>query len=207
MSEGYWKQPVSWNRSAESQGKKLKVFCSSMADVFESHPDVASERLKLWELIEATPYLIWQLLTKRPHNILAMVPKRWKSCFPSNVWAMTTTEDQQWFDVRAKQLKKVPATVLGFSCEPLLGEIKLGKVLDGIEPERLWMIAGGESSNSPLKCRPTQHSWFVGLRDQCKQRGIPFFFKQWGNRHEDGVYTGEKSYRLLDGKEWSQFPP
>ncbi|MEK7856946.1 MAG: DUF5131 family protein, partial [Acidobacteriota bacterium] len=163
-------------------------------------------RQKLWPLIEQTPNLIWQLLTKRPQNIMRMVPKHWSSGFPDNVWVMTTAENQQWFDIRAKHLRAVPAKILGFSCEPLLGPIDIGAALDGLDPARIWIIAGGESSNCAVKCRPSRYVWFASLRDQCQQRGIPFFFKQWGNRHEDGKYTNDKSYRLLDGREWNEFP-
>ena len=158
-------------------------------------------------VIEQTPNLIWQLLTKRPQSILQMVPEHWRERFPNNVWAMTTPENQEWFDIRVKHLIKVPASVLGFSCEPVLGPIEFGTALDGIDPKRLWVIGGGESSQDKLHCRPTKHEWFTRLRDQCVERSIPFFFKQWGNFHEDGAYhAGEKSYHLLDGVTWDQFP-
>jgi protein gp37 len=204
MSEAYWQKPMSWNRKAQRLGKPIKVFCSSMADVFEDHPQVEPERQKLWPLIEATPHLTWQLLTKRPHNILRMIPERWRSGLPANVWCMTTAETQAWFDYRAKYLLKVPAVVLGFSCEPLLSTIRL-QALAGFDPKRLWIIAGGESGHK-TQCRPTKPEWFAALRNQCQEFEIPFFFKQWGNRHEDGEYTNDKSYRLLDGREWNQFP-
>jgi len=206
LSDSYWKTPLGWNSTAARKGQKLKVFCSSMADVFEEHADLESERLKLWPLIEQTPNLIWQLLTKRPHNIMRMIPARWATQCPENIWAMTTAENQTWFDARARHLKSVPAKVLGFSCEPLLGPIDFGSTFDGIDPRRVWIIAGGESSKTEAKCRPTRYEWFAALRDQCQQRGIAFLFKQWGNRHEDGAYTNSKSYRLLDGREWNAFP-
>lgn len=206
MSEEYWKQPLSWNRAAARQGRCTKVFCSSMADVFEDHADVRAEQPKLWKLIEQTPNLIWQLLTKRPENVMAMVPESWRAGFPPNVWMMTSTENQQRFNERVGHLKKVPAIVLGFSCEPLLSTIEIGDAVHGVDPKKLWFIAGGESSKSPEKCRLSRHEWFAALRDQCQLRGIAYFFKQWGNRHEEGMFTKDKSYRLLDGREWNEFP-
>jgi protein gp37 len=205
LSDDYWKQPLAWNRKAQREGTKFKVFCSSMCDVFESHTTVEEERQKLWPLIEQTPNLIWQLLTKRPQSIMQMVPKHWHGGFPENVWAMTTAENQQWFDIRAKHLKTVPAKVLGFSCEPLFSAINIGAVLTGIDPKRIWVIAGGESGYKS-QCRRSEYAWLTGLRDQCVERRIPFFFKQWGNIHEDGIYDRDKSYRLLDGREWNEFP-
>jgi protein gp37 len=34
-SYGYWRQPVLWNRAAEEAGERKRVFCASLADVFE----------------------------------------------------------------------------------------------------------------------------------------------------------------------------
>jgi protein gp37 len=40
-----------------------------------------------------------------------------------------------------------------------------------------WVIAGGESRP---KARPMHPEWVRGLRDQCKDAGVRFLFKQWG---------------------------
>ncbi len=37
-AESYWQTPVKWNAKAEREGKRLKVFCASLADVFEEWP-------------------------------------------------------------------------------------------------------------------------------------------------------------------------
>ncbi len=42
MSEKYWRAPLKWNIAAEKKEKRARVFCSSMADVFEDHPTVNS---------------------------------------------------------------------------------------------------------------------------------------------------------------------
>jgi protein gp37 len=88
LGEAYWKQPLKWNAAAGAAGVRERVFCSSMADVFEDHPTVAEERQKLWPLIESTPNLNWLLLTKRPENMLKFTP--WSARWPSNIWAMCT---------------------------------------------------------------------------------------------------------------------
>lgn len=82
MSDDYWRQPIKWNRVAGIAGVTAKVFCASMADVFESNETlkhypsqlmVADARLRLFQLIATTPHLIWQLLTKRPDNIIPVI--------------------------------------------------------------------------------------------------------------------------------------
>ena len=34
-SAANWRKPLQWNEQAEKEGKRYKVFCASMADVFE----------------------------------------------------------------------------------------------------------------------------------------------------------------------------
>lgn len=144
-------------------------------------------RDQLWRAIEATPNLIWQLLTKRPQNVLRMVPEDWRAAFPENVWIGTTVEDQKRADQRIPDLLQIPARVRFLSCEPLLGPIefsdvshrrdavqRLGKsALDGIH----WIIAGGESGPD---ARPMHPDWARSLRDQAAACQVPFLFKQWG---------------------------
>ena len=72
-----------------------------MADVFEDHPSLEGERSKLWELVDVTPWLDWQLLTKRPENVTRMAP--WGEVWPANVWLGTSAEDQEWADLRIPQ--------------------------------------------------------------------------------------------------------
>src|SRR3954462_4489732 len=39
-SEGYWRQPLAWNRKAAASDKPWRVFCASLADVFDNEvPD------------------------------------------------------------------------------------------------------------------------------------------------------------------------
>lgn len=129
LSEGHWSKPLGWNRKAEAAGKRALVFCASMADVFEDHPQLPPLRARLWELIEATPWLDWQILTKRPENVMAMVPKAWREAFPPNVWLGTSVEDQRRADERIPHLLRCPAAVRFLSCEPLLGPVELRRSL------------------------------------------------------------------------------
>lgn len=100
-------------------------------------------RLRLFELIAATPRLDWMLLTKRPENIqptLSRLPMRvdawgvggctlWEmmtahGCPIDNVWWGTTVENQAATS-RIGHLLKIPGSVHFLSCEPLLEGLDL----------------------------------------------------------------------------------
>lgn len=180
-SEKYWRKPVAWNAAAEKAGQRARVFCASMADVFEDRRDLDPYRARLFALIEATPWLDWQFLTKRPEAVMRLVPERWRDGFPHNVWMGTTVEDQRRADERIPHLLGIPATVRFLSCEPLLGAVDFREVPGfnrvGLDLSRWWVIAGGESGTG---ARPMHPNWARSLRDQCANAGVPFFFKQWG---------------------------
>jgi len=65
-----WRKPLAWNKAAQAAGQRHRVFCASLADVFDNHSSILPDwRADLWALIRATPNLDWMLLTKRPGNI------------------------------------------------------------------------------------------------------------------------------------------
>lgn len=135
-SEAKWKLPLRWNKQAAKDGQRKRVFCASMADVFEDRPELIEPRYRLFNLIMETPNLDWSLLTKRPENIkplLQQMPvlKRdnvydhlWPHHFP-NVWLGTSVENQAAADQRIPQLLEIPAALHFLSCEPLLGPVDL----------------------------------------------------------------------------------
>src|SRR5918911_4563294 len=132
-SAANWRQPLAWNRIAAAEGRRHRVFCASMADVFEYHPQLDPVRTRLWELIAATPWLEWQLLTKRPMHIARMLPPSWLEQPRPNVWLGTSVEDQIRAELRIPHLVRVPARVRFLSCEPLLGPLNLHR----------WLCSGG----------------------------------------------------------------
>src|SRR5690349_17550018 len=82
----HWNDPIRWNRAGAKEGKRRRVFCASMADVFETlpqgHPDtdaIRDARWRLWNLIQLTPWLDWLLLTKRPQSIRTYLPPEWRN--------------------------------------------------------------------------------------------------------------------------------
>ncbi|WP_216586639.1 DUF5131 family protein [Streptomyces brasiliscabiei] len=177
LSDAYWRTPLKWNRTAQQSGTPTRVFCASMADVFEDHPQVTEARDRLWQLIEQTPWLRWQLLTKRPENIAAMAP--WGDTWPDHVWIGTSVENQRYAEERIPHLLKINAPVRFLSCEPLVEQISLQPYLADVTTGAgiHWVIAGGESG---AKARPMNPTWARALRDQCDAAGTSYFFKQWG---------------------------
>lgn len=225
LSEHNWLQPEKWNRAAAAAGVPARVFCASMADVFECREDLDPLRERLWELIYRTPSLIWMLLTKRPHRVRHDVPAGWThglaGGWPPNVWIGTTVEDRTSMRKRLHHLIELPAPVRFVSCEPLLEDLHTFLEGSGIQ----WVICGGESGPH---ARPMHPLWVRKLRDQCVRAAIPFHFKQWGewaprgpalppadgSPHFSAVANPETfervgkaaAGRLLDGREWNEFP-
>lgn len=175
-SPAMWREPLRWNSAAAKSGEPHRVFCSSLADVFEDLRELDLPRQWLWALIKATPHLTWLLLTKRPGNVLGMVPPSWRggAGFPPNVWMGTTVEDQRRADERIPELLRIPAPVRFLSVEPQLERVSLS----GHHPVD-WVICGGESGPH---ARPFDLAWARSLHNQCLQARVPFFFKQMGRR-------------------------
>lgn len=177
FTDSHWKEPLKWHAEAMAAGERARVFCASMADVFEDRRDLDSTRERLWDLIAETPMLDWLLLTKRPQAVKRLTP--WGDEWPENVWLGTTVENQKFADIRLPHLLANAAKVRFLSCEPLLGPVDLSKYLPkGKKSPINWVIAGGESG---AKSRPMHPDWARGLRDTCDKHDIAFHFKQWGH--------------------------
>lgn len=127
-----WKQPLKWNAEAAAAGERHRVFCASLADVFDNKAP-QEWRNDLFDLIRATPHLDWLLLTKRPQNIAKMLPKDWGAGW-SNIWLGTTVENQTEAQKRIPALLAVPAKLHFLSCEPLLSALDL-TILDADDGE------------------------------------------------------------------------
>ena len=112
-SESYWKQPLKWDREARAAGVRRRVFCASMADVFEDRPDLVEPRQRLSDLVLSTPSLDWLLLTKRPENAarLWLEAGVTNDAWSDNVWLGTTVEHQAAANKRIPHLLAVPARV------------------------------------------------------------------------------------------------
>lgn len=196
MSAVYWRQPYKWNDAAQAAGTQARVFCASLADVFEDRPELVDWRIDLFKLIEQTHGLNWLLLSKRPENVVRMIEDaqetvgaiahgRWWLARNSHVWVGATSENQGAAEERIPHLLKIPATVRFLSMEPLLGPVDLSIYPGGVD----WVIVGGESG---AHARPMHPDWVRSLRDQCQDVGVPFFFKQWGEWIPQSQMTDEQ---------------
>lgn len=187
-----------------------RIFVNSMSDLFwDAIPEDYLDRV--FDVMESTPHLTYQILTKRPERMLTYSAKR---KFAKNIWAGVTVECQA-VAYRLEMLRWVNTNGNRFvSAEPLLTPLNVDwSKID-------WVITGGESGthlSDPAICkarglvkhlgrnvwipRPERIDWIRDIRDACVSRNIAFFHKQWGGA-SNNVAGNE-----LDGKVWEQFPP
>jgi protein gp37 len=197
MSLDYWRQPAKWNAAAERAGKAAWVFCSSMCDIFEVHPTVEGELVKLWPLIREMPFLQWLLLSKRYAQIRKKLPENFRADYP-NAHVGVTVESQEY-------VYRITDQVEWISAEPLLGPIDLLKDHRGRPrqlPESLrWVIVGGESGAG---AREMKMEWVRDLQRQCQELGLVFHFKQTGEWLAREI--GLRNRHGKDKKEWGRRP-
>jgi protein gp37 len=163
------------------------IFVNSMSDLF--HEVVPVEFIRdCFRVMEQASQHTFQILTKRPERTAELADEL---PWPDNVWMGTSVEnaDYTW---RVRELAKVPASIRFLSVEPLLGPIPR-LPLSNIH----WVIVGGESGPG---ARPMKKEWVLQIRDRCLDRGVPFFFKQWG-----GVQKS-RTGRALEGRTWDEMP-
>lgn len=198
-SDGLWHRPAKWNRESardartgEGLGRIHRVFCASLADVFEDAPGPNEWRDDVWSVIRATPWLDYQLLTKRPELVAGMLPEDWGEGWP-NVWLGTSIGHRETVE-RARILAAVPAFRRFVSYEPALGPVFFdsyqeigdpfvvsGLWADGFDGPELdldriqWLIAGGESGPGH---RHMFLTWAHEARGRCEENSVAFFFKQ-----------------------------
>ncbi len=178
--------PAKWRDSR-------RIFVNSMSDLF--HRDIPEAFVRqVFEVMLTVDHHVYQVLTKRPARAVRFVERNADlfkdGSIPAHIWMGTSIEDQD-VGYRADHLRALPAAIRFLSCEPLLGPILLD--LTGIH----WVIAGGESGPD---FRPMDLDWARSLRDQCRQAGVAFFFKQVGGR------TPKSGGRLLDGEMYDAYP-
>lgn len=136
-SASNWELPLKWNAQAAREGRRFRVFCASLADVFDNQVPPAW-RAELFALIDKTPNLDWLLLTKRIGNVPAMLDRvsidlalrETGAPWPPrpNVWLGATVVNQAEADRDIPKLLAVPASVRFLSIEPLLGPIDLTRI-------------------------------------------------------------------------------
>lgn len=174
------KIPYTWKKSKV-------VFVNSMSDLF--HEEVPLEFIqKVFFVMQNNPQHVFQLLTKRAERLLEL-DKHLK--WTHNIWMGVSVEDENNIE-RIDFLRKTRAKVKFLSLEPLLGP------LPNLNLKKIdWVIVGGESGHKP---RPMKSDWVLDIQEQCKKKGVAFFFKQWGGKNK------KKNGRLLNGKTYDEMP-
>jgi protein gp37 len=186
FGDKHWAEPLKWNKDAQAKGGRHKVFCASMADVMDDEAP-EGQRERLWDLINQTPYLIWQLLTKRPQRYSRYLPK---SFAHNNVWLGCSAENQEFYNVRWPVLRLVGedyGLTTWISYEPALGPLSMdawvakghNKGLGNADDYPDWIVCGGESGNER---RPMQQEWAEELREEALYAGVAFYMKQMSAR-------------------------
>lgn len=151
-----------------------------MTDIFHENMSVATFK-ELCDYMEFRwPQHTFLLLTKRPHNAAKFTDAK---RLPKNVWLGVTVCNQKEADEKIPILLRVPAAKRFVSVEPMLESIDLDVVLSVLRYHHLpwltWVICGAETGPG---ARPMDLQWARSLRDQCKEAGVPFFFKKAGNK-------------------------
>jgi protein gp37 len=181
--------PHKWNKKAKEIGERHRVFCASLADIFEDREDLIEWRKQLFEIIDETMYLDWLILTKRPENIKKMWPDKH---YRHNVWLGTSPCNDETAEVAIPSLldsnfNNALAPVSFLSCEPLVGPMDLGNpaLLRRTGSGFNWVIVGGESGP---KARTMDIEWARDIVEQCQASNTAVYVKQVGSRP---VFEGE----------------
>ena len=172
--------PYTWKQSKV-------VFVNSMSDLF--HKEVPIEFVKkVFEVMNDNPQHVFQVLTKRAERLYEIHKElNWTH----NIW-MGVSVENEIVKNRIDFLRKTDARVKFLSCEPLIGSLA-NMNLSKID----WVIVGGESGHTP---RIMEAEWVLDIQRQCEEKGVPFFFKQWGGKNK------KLSGRLLNGKTYDEMP-
>lgn len=205
-----WRLPLEWNHRAEREGRRHRVFCASLADVFDNQVPPAW-RARLFNLILSTPQLDWLLLTKRIGNAARLIdevlPDNMKT-LPSehplawpwpHVWIGATVCNQEEADRDIPRLLAVPARVRFLSIEPMLGPVDLTAIKHTASPgffgdclewyhrphdERYTKWPGIDwvivGAESGTQARPAHVEWVRNVVRQCRAAGVPVLVKQLG---------------------------
>lgn len=224
-----------------NRNKPRRIFVCSMGDLF--HEDVPFSFIaQIYSVMALENRHTYMVLTKRPQRMKRFIEWYIERSFVERVCDVTftgafchvmhgvTAENQDQANARIPVLLSIPAAKRFVSIEPMLGPVDLLKCYDKRTHVTHSMactagtldlvICGGESGPG---ARPVHPEWVRGVRDQCKEAGVPFFFKQWGEWVEDrkGLYgkenmifgntvvhrVGKKAAgRMLDGKEYLEWP-
>jgi len=202
-----WLQPIRWDDACRRLGTRQRVFCASLADVFDPIvPDAWRE--DLFTLIKRTPNLDWMLLTKRVGIMSAFFRDFKDPLWPWPHVALGVSIESQHWNWRGSALAEIPAARRFVSIEPMLGFIDIRWYASAVQE----VIIGGESGP---EARPIEPHWVRSVCDQCMSLGVGFCFKQWGDGYSRATHSHQlhlldagydptlpRGGRMLDGGIW-----
>ena len=205
----YWKDPYRWNKKADDDRVRRRVFTLSLGDFWERRPDLIEPRARALEIINDCQHLDWLILSKRPEHILDCLkeighqPNLFET-FPFRHVLLGVTVERMDYLWRADVLHSIPCHRRFLSVEPMLGPIELGTVRPN------WVIVGGESDQEfPERTRIFRLEWARLLLDECRRADIPYFFKQTGDL-VGSSHPDDTPYLLnitMAGKDPEKWPP
>jgi protein gp37 len=178
-------EPMNWR-------SPRRVFVNSMSDLF--HDAVPDDYIaSVADVMVRADWHTYQVLTKRSARMRDLLKTQLRdAAAKSHIWWGVSVENKRYGLPRIAHLRSSPAAVKFLSIEPLLEDV--GPLdLSGIH----WVIVGGESG---FGARPMRREWVISIRKQCRQKEVPFFFKQWGGVHKS------KAGRSLDGRTYDEMP-
>lgn len=168
------------------------IFVNSMSDLF--HTEIPQTYIaKVASIMRSADWHTYQVLTKRSERLRELLSgPLCEAAVAAHIWWGVSVEDRKYGLPRIADLQATPAQVRFLSIEPLLEDLGV-LPLEGIA----WVIVGGESGPG---ARAMEEEWVISILEQCREAGVPFFFKQWG-----GVRKKTKG-RMLQGKTYDEFP-
>jgi protein gp37 len=150
-------------------------------------------RPEAWRMMRVRSDLSFLFITKRIARFYEGLPADWGAGY-ENVTVGVTCENQRMADERLPLFLAAPVRRRLIVCEPMLEAVDLRAYLGGGVAQ---VSAGGESGD---EARLMRYEWALGLREQCRVAGVPFWFRQTGARFEkDG-----KVYRIRRRDQFSQ---
>jgi protein gp37 len=172
--------PLRWKRPTT-------IFVNSMSDLFQNGVSLSFIQ-RVFGVMRRAHWHRFQVLTKRADRLAEFASSL---DWAPNIWMGVSVENADYVD-RIDDLRSTGARIKFLSLEPLLGPLPRLD-LRGIH----WAIVGGESGP---KARPMREEWVLDIQRQCRDAGVPFFFKQWGGKNK------KKAGRLLGGRVWNGMP-
>ncbi|WP_313033453.1 phage Gp37/Gp68 family protein [Stenotrophomonas acidaminiphila] len=204
--------------SGQPQPARRRVFCASLADVFDNEVD-PQWRAALFALIQATPNLDWLLLTKRIGNAHQMIGESLiriaggTDLLPSwpwpNVWLGATIATQAEADRDIPKLLAVPAAVRFLSMEPLLGSVDMSGALLEAVPRSEWIgdppatLQRREAPGTPLRRRLPGIDWVI-VGGESGPNARPMH-PDWARSLRDQCAAARVPFLFKQWGEWAPF--